>query len=658
MKTTSCPALALVLFSAVWMNTAFAEDGKFTKQLAERQAVQKAVDFLTQGSADWVRERGCFTCHASGLGAFVSGVSARNGYVVNQHEYDINARFVLAHLHPDADHTPPAGHQPIGSMDCRRCHRPGDGNPNVSLIALMGSGFALGQQTTSKGFAEQTGNIAKRLLVAQTEKGEWRPDYNRDVITSGGVMTSALCSVVLKESTSLVQDENTSAQAIQAWHKSLDTSALTKTTDVAFALLGTASFEANSSSVNELKSTLLALQNSDGGWSWQKAEGSNIIATGQALFALAASGVSRDEPHVAATIDFLFARQREDGTWAPVGEGKDFNKFVQRFTRTAWAVTGLSSILDVNGLIAKRSEVIKELEQTLADRSADEKLQRLARAQLLLRDVSGAVASYEQLIAKSPDVPAHRLALARTYLATGDRTNAAAAYQEALKTELPTQTRVSVLLTTAECFEQIGQPKKAASIYLQLAGPQGSVSFTRGRRLLARVTALDTELKLWERHGLVTQWEVCGPFPNKGDEAFTTAHAPEKGEESLWREFDSDDPAGLLDLSEAIDGATDVCGYARLNVSSPDQKQVQLRLGSDGPVAIWLNEKEVHRREGTRSVAFDQDRVEVAIPKGRSTLLIKVGQNKQKWGLVLRLTDMTGKALNDVEISHAKARVR
>ncbi|HJN11691.1 MAG: hypothetical protein QGF00_31180 [Planctomycetota bacterium] len=658
MKIILRAAPTLLLLLTIWSDVSFTQAGDFTSQLAEREAVQKAVDFLIRGSADWVRERGCFTCHASGLGAFVAGLSARNGYVVNQHEYDINARFVLSHLHPDAEGTPPDGHQPIGAMECRKCHRLADGNGNVSLIALMGSGFALGRQTASRGFADQTGDIAKRLLVEQTEKGEWKPDYNRPVITSGNVMTSALCSVVLKESASLVQDVDKSAKAIQVWQKSLDRSALTKTTDVAFALLGTASFEASGSSVNELKSTLFELQNSDGGWSWQKGEGSNIVATGQALFALAASGVPRDEPHVGAAIDFLFARQKEDGTWAPVGEGKDFNKFVQRFTRTAWAVTGLSTILDVNGLIAKRSEVIKELEQTLADGQEDEKLQRLARIQLLLQDVPGAVKSCEQLIAMSPQVPAYRLALARTYLATGDRTKAAAAYQEALKTELPTETRGSVLLTTAECFEQIGQRKKAASIYLQLADPQGSLSFTRARRLLARVTALDTELKLSERYGIVTGWEVCGPFPNKGDDGFITAHAPEKGEESPWKRFDSDDPAGLFELSDAIEGATDVCGYARLRVSSPNQKQAQLRLGSDGPVAVWLNEKEVHRREGTRSVAFDQDRVEVSIPKGQSTLLIKVGQNKQKWGLVLRLTDATGKALNDVKTSPAAAQVR
>ena len=52
MNTVSLPAAALVLFSAAWMNTAFADAGKYTSQLAEREAVQKGVDSLTQGSVD------------------------------------------------------------------------------------------------------------------------------------------------------------------------------------------------------------------------------------------------------------------------------------------------------------------------------------------------------------------------------------------------------------------------------------------------------------------------------------------------------------------------------------------------------------------------------------------------------------------------------
>ena len=262
--------LALVLFLTIWIDAPSAQAGKFTSQLAERDAIQKAVDFLTHGSVDWIRKRGCFACHANGLGSFVTGLSARNGYVVNQHEFDTNARFVLAHLHPGADGAPPDGHQPVGSMECRKCHRLAEGKGNVSLIAVIGAGFALGRQNASKGYAKQTGSLAKLLLRAQSKKGKWVPDYQQPVIIAGDVMTSALCAVAIEESASLVPDASKSAKAIQAWQMSLDTSALTKTTDVAFALLGTASLDAGGSGVDGLKNRLFELQNADGGWPWQK----------------------------------------------------------------------------------------------------------------------------------------------------------------------------------------------------------------------------------------------------------------------------------------------------------------------------------------------------------------------------------------------------
>lgn len=649
MRIVLCTAPAVFLFSVVCMNPLSAWADEYTHQLAERDAVQKGVDFLVHGSVDWVRKHGCFACHANGLGAFVTGLSSRNGYVVNQHEYDTNARFVSAHPESEGDGDAPDGHQPIGTLACQKCHFIQGGNRKVSLTAVIGTGLAFGGQSVSKGYAEQTGNMAQLLLDVRSEKGKWTPDYQSPVIITGDVMTSALCAVMLKESASLVPDGNEFSKAIRGWHKSLDTSALTKTADIAFALLGTASSGAGGSDVNGLETTLFELQNSDGGWPAQQGEESNIIATGQTLLAFAAGGLSRDEPHVGAAIDFLSGRQREDGTWVPVGEGKDYGKFPQTYTRTAWAIAGLSSILDMHGLLAKRSEVIRELEHELRDGQDDEKLHRLARALLLLQDAAGAVKTYEQLIARSPQMPTFRLELARTYLSTGDRKKAAAAYQEALKTDLPTDTRVSVLLTTAECLEEMGENKDAAAIYLQLANPKGPLPLARSRRLLSKVVALDTDPKLWSRYGIVTEWEVCGPYPNEGDDGFTKAHAPEKGEQSPWQKFVSDDPAGLLDLSEATKEAKDTCGYARLRVSSPAEQQAQLRLGSDGSVAVWLNGKEVHRKQAARAIAFDQDKVDVTIPKGRSTLIVKVGQNKENGRLVFRLTDRNGEPLNDVE---------
>ncbi len=677
MKLFFRSALPLAVASIFLVNLPNARASQYARPLAEREAIQKGVDFLTHGSMDWIRKRGCYACHANGLGTFVTGLSARNGYFVNQYEYDANARFVLSHEKPESQLEEPDGHQPIGLLKCNKCHFIPSGGRRVSLRGLMGAGFALGSQSVAKDYTGQTGRIAQALIKMQTEKGSWKPDYNNEKIVTGSAMVSALCGVVLTQTPSPATKAAKLPQALESWRRSSGTSSPVNTADIAFTLMAKAPLfkfkGTDEKEVATLKDRLFALQQADGSWPEKKDGTASIISTGRALYALSMIGVPREELHVDRAVAYLFEHQRTDGTWVPVGESKNYGNFPKTYTRTAWAIAGLSTLLDLNDLVTKRVEVLKELQESVGDAPEEEKLQRLARIQLMLRDPAGAIKSCQQLIAKSPKEPAHHLALARIYLSTGSWKQAAATYQEALKMDLPSAQRTPAQLTMAECLEKIDRKEEAASVYLQLGKPQGPLPFVRARRVLARVPMLGTKLELWKRHGLVTQWEVSEPFPAyylrrpilpeaggetscrpTGNKIGFAAHAPEKGGESSWGKFNSDDPAGVLDFYEATGKSSDSCAYARLHLSSPVEQPAQIRLGSDGPTAVWLNGEEVHRRESPRSVSYDQDRIEITLPKGNSTLLIKVGQNKERWGLVLRLTNKAGQPLNNVTIGQPK----
>jgi hypothetical protein len=168
--------------------------------------------------------------------------------------------------------------------------------------------------------------------------------------------------------------------------------------------------------------------------------------------------------------------------------------------------------------------------------------------------------------------------------------------------------------------------------------------------LLPRITALDPQAKIAAHYRIATQWEVTGPFPCEGDDGLAKVYPPEKGGDIAWQRFTSKDPLGVLDLTEPLKKAENACGYVRLQLSSPLEKPAQLRLGSEGSIAVWLNGKEVLRKQAARELFHDQDRVDIMVPRGNSTLLIKVCQNKGKWGLLLRLSDKDGKPLDDVTI--------
>jgi hypothetical protein len=88
-------------------------------------------------------------------------------------------------------------------------------------------------------------------------------------------------------------------------------------------------------------------QNADGGWSQTSEMASDAWATGQALYALAASGAAADDPTIARGQQFLISTQREDGGWAmtsrPMKPGGEGGKNLVPITGggSAWAVLGL-----------------------------------------------------------------------------------------------------------------------------------------------------------------------------------------------------------------------------------------------------------------------------------------------------------------------------
>jgi hypothetical protein len=89
-------------------------------------------------------------------------------------------------------------------------------------------------------------------------------------------------------------------------------------------------------------------QNADGGWSQSKKMPSDAWATGQALYALAYTGLTAADPSIARAQAFLVKTQKDDGSWPmtsrPTKPGETGSKDVNPITcaGSAWAVIGLA----------------------------------------------------------------------------------------------------------------------------------------------------------------------------------------------------------------------------------------------------------------------------------------------------------------------------
>ena len=111
-------------------------------------------------------------------------------------------------------------------------------------------------------------------------------------------------------------------------------------------------------------------------------------------------------------------------------------------------------------------------------------------------------------------------------------------------------------------------------------------------------------------------------------------------------------PFGLVDINKIggpLHGAT-YFGFTA--VSSPVERPMEVRAGSNNAVRIWLNGKEIYfREEYHHGMEMDQHVGKGTLKVGRNEILIKVCQNEQTdswaqlWSFQLRVCDHLGGAV-------------
>jgi len=163
----------------------------------------------------------------------------------------------------------------------------------------------------------------------------------------------------------------------------------------------------------------------------------------------------------------------------------------------------------------------------------------------------------------------------------------------------------------------------------------------------------------WAKTGFVrdANWLVLGPFDNTGGLGFSKVYPPE---EEIAVQVTYQGMAWMQAKDEAIDAYIDLhkmfkdnqwkVAYALARVTSPTEREVQLRVGSDDDVKLWLNGEEILSKNVPRSAEIDQDIVSVTLKSGINDILVKVCNRTVDWGFYLRITDMAGNPYNDLQL--------
>lgn len=206
-------------------------------------------------------------------------------------------------------------------------------------------------------------------------------------------------------------------------------------------------------------------------------------------------------------------------------------------------------------------------------------------------------------------------------------------------------------IQAASAADVRGEAELAA---IRIAQRLGASDFDRVEAVLSRLaeSAQEPATRTQARNVLRlldSGWVVCGPFRIEGREAgqlFDVPFAPENstGEPPAWRRVPGlADPAraGEVDLG-AFTGGNHCVLYARTRVYSPDEREVNLALGSDDGLKLWLNGTLIHANNAVRGLVPGQDRATGRLRSGWNELLAKVTQHTAGCGLTVQITNRDG----------------
>ena len=158
---------------------------------------------------------------------------------------------------------------------------------------------------------------------------------------------------------------------------------------------------------------------------------------------------------------------------------------------------------------------------------------------------------------------------------------------------------------------------------LQAVGQSGKIGID-GIRIDARPRPIDA-------------WLVSGSYPQKDPMDLDTPYAPETTPKSIeWKAVNGENVANLFSFMEPQSYAV---VYGLVYVTSPEERDARLYLGSDDAIKVWLNDQVVWQRKVLRGLGLYDDAVNVHLKKGLNKVLLKVTQGNGGWGFAAAISD-------------------
>ncbi len=169
-------------------------------------------------------------------------------------------------------------------------------------------------------------------------------------------------------------------------------------------------------------------------------------------------------------------------------------------------------------------------------------------------------------------------------------------------------------------------------------------------RLRAEAAAL---VQSMEQHSdFLAAWWVSGPYRQEGQQCqqlYDVAFPPEGSDAQAaeWRPLPPPADAALFwqaDLGGVV-GGDHAVAYLRTRVHADAAQPVNLEIGSDDGIKLWVNGHLVHANNAVRALAPGQDRAQAQLRAGWNDVLAKITQHTMGCAATIRVRAADGSAV-------------
>jgi len=294
-----------------------------------KATINRGLTFLAKDSLAWTESKKCYECHHAPFTIWALNEAKKQGYAVDEEVLADMTSWVL-------------GEDYLAKLLVEQPEQKEIVFNEAPLLLVLG---------IEAGNTNDTQEALKKLLTSivndQGNDGSWkRVNEARPILSSPDTLTTlALLALSSPNGPDMGKEGEAARERGLEWL--LAARPDDELQPIVLRLILWRRLGRPDSEWKPLEQQLRSSQNEDGGWSQIKLAKSDAYATGQALYALAEAGVTKDDAAIRRAQSFLEKSQRQDGAWAMtsraiMGNGKVATKFEPiTHAGSAWAVMGL-----------------------------------------------------------------------------------------------------------------------------------------------------------------------------------------------------------------------------------------------------------------------------------------------------------------------------